>query len=155
MQWSDTTAPSRRRYDDIWVLNEDVVVAINSNGEILKTVDRGANWRKRFQTPLIPPDNRAVYLRCLAFATSSQGWAGALTKEHRLFKTTDGGDSWAPAGPLPAVPVKICGLFAASKTVIYDSGTNDPKDGAAMIKSTDSGATWTAIDITAHANRLT
>jgi hypothetical protein len=38
--------------------------------------------------------------------------------------------------------------------VIYGSGSNDPSDGAAMIKSVDGGATWTARDMSAHASNL-
>jgi hypothetical protein len=63
MPWSPTTAPSRQRYDDVWPFDENVVVTINSSGEILKTANAGAVWEKKFQTPLIPPRNRAVYLR--------------------------------------------------------------------------------------------
>jgi photosystem II stability/assembly factor-like uncharacterized protein len=155
LPWLPTTAPSRQRYDDVWSFDEDVVVTINSSGEILKTANAGAVWEKKFQTPLIPPSNRAVYLRCLAFADKSDGWAGTLTREHRLFRTLDGGETWAPSGPLPAgAPVKICGLFAASRTVIYGSGTNDPSDGAAIIKSSDGGEKWQAIDMSAHAASL-
>jgi len=154
MPWSATRAPSRRRYDDVWFFDENVAIAVNSTGEILKTTDGGTNWPKKFQTPLIPPQNRAVYLRCLAFADAMHGWAGTTTREHRLFRTRDGGETWSPVDNLPAAPAKICGLFAASKDVVYGSGTNDPSDGAAMIKTTDDGATWQTIDMSAHASSL-
>lgn len=154
MPWSATSAPSRQRYDDVWVFSEDVAVAVNSSGEIRKTTDSGVNWTKTFQTPLIPPQNRAVYLRCLTFADANKGWAGTLTDERRLFTSSDGGETWSGVEGLPAKPVKVCGLFAASKDVIYGSGTNDPSDGAAMIKSTDGGATWQSIDMSAYASSL-
>lgn len=154
MPWSPTSAPPRQRYDDVWFFAEDVAIAVNSSGEILKTTDGGASWAKKFQTPLIPPRNRGVYLRCLAFADTMRGWAGTTTQEHRLFRTLDGGENWSGVDNLPGAPDKICGLYAASKEVIYGSGTNDPADGAAMIKTTDGGATWQAIDMSAHASNL-
>jgi photosystem II stability/assembly factor-like uncharacterized protein len=154
MPWSPTSAPSRQRYDDIWVFDERVALAVNSSGEIRKTTDGGASWRVKFQTPLIPPDNRAVYLRCLAFADALRGWAGTVTPDHRLFRTLDGGETWAPVDNLPPQPGKICGLFAASANVVYGSGTNDPSDGAAIVKTSEGGATWQATDMSAQASSL-
>ena len=155
MPWSPTSAPARQRYDDVWCFDENVAVTLNSSGEILKTTDGGANWRRTFQTPLIPPSNRAVYLRCLAFSDALNGWAGTLTRERRLFRTRDGGESWLRVENLPpGAPVKICGLFAASDKVIYGSGTNDPTDGAAIIKTTDGGASWQLITMAPHASSL-
>ena len=48
----------------------------------------------------------------------------------------------------------MCGLWAVNQSVIYGSGTNDPSDGAAMIKSIDGGQTWTALDLSPHASSL-
>ena len=146
MPWSPTLAPPQQRYDDVWFFDENTAVAVNSSGEILKTTDRGMSWPKKFQTP--------AYLRCLAFADTKQGWAGTTTHEHRLYRTSDGGETWSRVDNLPSVPDKICCLYAASKNVVYGSGTNDPSDGAAMIKTTDGGATWQGIDMSAHASSL-
>ena len=155
MPWSETSAPPQDRYDDVWFFDENTAVAVNSAGEIRKTTNGGATWPRKFQTPLIPPDNEAIYLRCLAFADRMTGWAGTLTPGHRMFRTRDGGETWSPVDNLPAgKPIKVCGLYAASKNVVYGAGTNDPRDGAGIIKTTDGGATWQAIDMSAHASNL-
>ena len=120
MPWFPTSAPPKQRYDDVWFFDESIVVAVNSAGEIRKTTDGGVNWSKKFQTPMIPPEmRRSAYLRCLAFADAMNGWAGTTTREHRLFRTLDAGETWSPVENLPGAPDKICGLFAASKDVVY------------------------------------
>ena len=156
LRWFPTTAPpASSRYDDIWFINSSMGWAVNSNGQILKTSDGGANWDQQFQTPLIPPLNRAVYLRCVGFATPLKGWVGTVTAEQRLYQTTDGGQTWTVVENLPEeAPVKICGLSVVNESVVYASGTNDPRDVARMMKTVDGGATWTAWDMSEHASNL-
>jgi photosystem II stability/assembly factor-like uncharacterized protein len=153
--WSPTSAPTvSQRYDDVWFRDLSMGWAVNSSGQILKTTDGGKRWDLKFQTPLLP-NGRPIYLRCITFANELVGWAGTLTRAQRLYQTSDGGEHWDPVQGLPpAAPVKVCGLFAVSQEVIYGSGTNDPSDGAAMIKSIDGGKTWTAWDMSPHASSL-
>lgn len=156
MPWSPTNAPPQNRYDDVWFFDENVAIAVNSAGEIRKTTDGGATWPRKFQTPRIPPNNRSAYLRCLAFADTMTGWAGTITPDHRMFHTRDGGETWTKVENLPAgKPSKVCGMYAASRNVVYGSGTNDPSDrSAGIIKTTDGGETWQTIDMSAHASSL-
>jgi photosystem II stability/assembly factor-like uncharacterized protein len=154
LSWAETSAPPKQRYDDVWFRDPSNGWAVNSAGQILKTTDGGDHWQKKFQTPL-QPDGRPIYLRCLAFADEMIGWAGTLTPEQRLYRTVDGGEQWAPVDNLPAgAPLKVCGLWAVDRSTIYGSGTNDPLDGAAIIKSVDGGKNWTAINMSAHASNL-
>jgi photosystem II stability/assembly factor-like uncharacterized protein len=153
--WSPTSAPPvSQRYDDVWFRDRAVGWAVNSSGQILKTTDGGNKWDIKFQTPLLP-NGRAIYLRCITFASELVGWVGTLTRAQRLYETSDGGESWHPVQGLPAAaPAKLCGLWAVDQEVIYGSGTNDPSDGAAMIKSIDGGKNWTAWDMSRHASNL-
>ena len=155
MPWSPTSAPSRQRYDDVWFFDEDVAVAVNSSGEILKTTDGGANWPKQISDTLDPAAQPGSLSPLPGFRRRDEGVGRNVTRDHRLFETPDGGETWSTVDNLPAgTPVKICGLYAASTDVVYGSGTNDPSDGAAMIKTMDRGATWQAIDMSAHASSL-
>jgi photosystem II stability/assembly factor-like uncharacterized protein len=155
LQWSPTSARLvRSRYDDVWFRDLNTGWAVNSDGQILKTTNGGDRWDIKFQTPLTPT-GRPIYLRCLAFASELVGWAGTLTQEQRLFGTRDGGESWKAVENLPAgAPEKVCGLWAVNQSVVYGSGTNDPRDGAGIIKTVDGGQTWTSVDMSAHAHSL-
>ena len=96
-----------------------------------------------------------VYLRCVGFANAHVGWVGTLSRNQRLFHTSDGGQTWRRVTNLPAsAPVAVCGLSAVSDKVVYGSGTNRPNDVPGMIKTLDGGTTWTAIDMSAHASIL-
>jgi photosystem II stability/assembly factor-like uncharacterized protein len=155
LKWSPTGATPRQRYDDVWFFNPSVGWAVNSSGHVLKTTNGGQTWDIKFKTPILPDTNRPVYLRCITWANEQVGWIGTLTTELRLYRTTDGGEHWNPVADLPAAaPKKICGLYAVDQSTIYGSGTNDPSDGAAVIKSTDGGNSWTAMDMSAHASNL-
>ena len=146
--WHKTNAPvASSRTDDIWFASPNVGWAVNSNGHILKTGDGGKNWTIQKKT--------SVYLRCIGFAgTSTQvGWVGSVSPEQRMFVTRDG-TTWNPVTNLPPKPAKVCGISVVDDQVIYASGTNDPRDDPAVLKTTDGGANWISIDMTAHASLL-
>jgi photosystem II stability/assembly factor-like uncharacterized protein len=148
-QWRRTNAPvASSRTDDLWFLDAKRGWAVNSNGQILHTVDGGDHWEVQLQTP-------GVYLRCVGFANAQRGWVGTLAAAQRLFQTSDGGSHWTPVTNLPAAaPSAICGLSVVSDQVVYGSGTNFPNRAPGVIKTTDGGATWTAIDMRPHATLL-
>jgi photosystem II stability/assembly factor-like uncharacterized protein len=154
--WNPTNAPEAgSRYDDIWFISSQVGWAVNSEGQILHTTDGGASWTQQFRTPMI--GTRAVYLRCVSFASPQRGWVGTLTDDYRLFQTSNGGTTWTLVPNLPAdAPRAVCGLYAVSESVVYASGTNFPYRDypTRVLKTVDGGATWTAIDLSAQASNL-
>jgi photosystem II stability/assembly factor-like uncharacterized protein len=147
--WRRTGAPkASSRTDDIWFLDADRGWAVNSNGHILHTPDGGDTWETQFSSI-------GAYLRCVGFADDRRGWVGTLASSRRLYHTSDGGTTWAPVDNLPPdAPPAICGLSVVNDRVLYGSGTNFPNRPAGVIKSVDGGATWTAIDMDAHATLL-
>jgi hypothetical protein len=142
LQWCATPAPKQRRHDDIWFSDPQIGWAVNSDGQIIKTIDGGVSW--------IPQLQDDVYWRCIGFATPQGGWAGTLTRGRRLYATTDGGATWELIDArLPAnAPPGICGLSVVNEQVVYASGTNFPNRPAAVVKTTDGGATWSGLDVT-------
>jgi photosystem II stability/assembly factor-like uncharacterized protein len=146
--WRPTNAPvASSRTDDIWFISADTGWLVNSNGNILRTDDGGNNWALQHHA-------RRVYLRCVGFSNPQLGWVGSVSPIQRLFTTRNGGAQWDVVGNLPPTPNKVCGLAVVDDQVIYGSGTNDPVDDPAILKTTDGGATWTSIDMTAHASLL-
>ncbi|CCE98521.1 hypothetical protein SFHH103_04030 (plasmid) [Sinorhizobium fredii HH103] len=149
LKWRKTNAPTASsRTDDIWFIDPRVGWAVNSDGNIIKTEDGGGAWVVQHSAP-------GVYLRSVAFANANVGWVGTLTRNHRLYRTTNGGTNWDEVKPLPSnAPAAVCGLSVVNELVVYASGSNRPNDVPAMMKTTDGGATWSAWDMTAHASIL-
>ncbi len=148
LQWRKTNAPPAQRHDDVWFVDPTTGWAVNSDGNIIKTTNGGVSWTVQRSLP-------GVYLRCVGFANPSIGWVGTLTRRQRLFHTTDDGGNWSNVTNLPAdAPVNVCGLSVVNERVVYGSGTNDPVNFPRVIKTTDGGQNWTAIDMTPHASLL-
>jgi photosystem II stability/assembly factor-like uncharacterized protein len=103
----------------------------------------------------LPRRPAGTYLRCVGFANEQLGWVGTLDQAHRLFHTADGGASWTEVSDLPpGAPSAICGLSVVDERVIWACGTNFPDEPAAVVRSTDSGASWSAIGLAEHASLL-
>jgi photosystem II stability/assembly factor-like uncharacterized protein len=149
-QWRRTNAPmANSRTDDIWFLDANRGWAVNSNGHILHTGDGGATWVRQFSA------GTGTYLRCVSFANDQQGWVGTVTASRRLFRTVNGGTTWTRVDNLPPeAPPAICGLSVVNERVIYAAGTNFPDQPTGVIKTVDGGASWTGIDMGAHATLL-
>jgi len=125
-----------------WVLAATVAQDGSQGGELFRTDDDGANWKK-LTVPAVGP---------IALATQTQGvLVGGADRDH-VYATHDAGASWTqilltrPAGE-------------ASSKVRYDAPTfSSPHDGlmpatytkpdgtaaVALIATHDGGATWTA-----------
>lgn len=145
--WRKTNAPiATSRTDDIWFVSPDEGWAVNSNGQIIKTEDGGRSWTQQHA-------DASAYLRCVGFAGNRIGWVGSISATKRMFATRDG-VHWSLVENLPPAPRKVCGLSVVNDKVVYGSGTNDPRDAPAILKTTDGGATWTMIDMRAHASLL-
>ena len=144
---ADPNLPTAARYDDISFVNPNLGWAVNSSGQIFKTTNGGNSWTMQLQT--------GAYFRCVKFADSLNGWAGTLDNTQLLYHTTDSGDHWNLVTNIPTSPVspkRICGLFVVNKNIVYGSGAYDGP--AVIIKTTDGGANWQAIDMRNYATNL-
>src|SRR5262245_65781189 len=130
LTWRPTNAPiASCRTDDIWFTDPQTGWAVNSNGEVVKTTDGGASWKRQFR-------DDTVYFRCVGFAPPTRGWVGTLTAGKRMFQTSNGGTNWDPVTNLPALaPSAVCGLSVVSESVVYASGTNFPNRPPRVVKT--------------------
>jgi len=164
-RWVETNSPTANsRTDDIWFTDPDTGWLVNSNGQVCKTEDGGANWQQQFF--LNPQGPARPYLRTIQFANPQRGWFGAIVNadpanpdEYRkvlLHHTEDGGATWNAVENLPeGAPEGICGLSVVDENVVYGSGSNDPsKIGPAIVKTIDGGSNWQVLDMSAHASNL-
>ena len=127
-------------------------------GRVFRSTDAGGSWRKvddfldRFRQP--------VYVSSLAVDPRSSNVVYAGMSTRGVYKTTDGGATWAPAGTgLTASNVQALVIDPTNPDVVYAGSL-----GAGVFKSRDAGATWSisgrgyprpyayalAIDRTAH-----
>lgn len=138
-------APLAGRHDDMQWITPDYGYVANSTGQIWKTTDGGNSWTKVMQD--------APYFRSMAFTDSLNGWAGTLNSVSTLFHTSDGGKNWTLVNNLPVPkPKRICGMSVVNHNVIYGSGAFDGPP--VIIKTINSGQSWTSIDMSAYAQTL-
>ena len=103
-------------------------------GGIVQSDDGGATWTAI--QPDFPADTPVDYL---AIDPSSPSTFYALAN-HAIFKSTDGGATWAGAGSgLNAVDVFALGVSPLEASTLYASAGNS------LFKSADAGATWSSL----------
>lgn len=129
-----------------WVLSNNYVEPSGWRGEIWKTTDGGATWGRQLILN--------HYLRSVGFADSQTGWVGTVfDPDSLLFQTNDGGANWFLVQNIPQPrPLGICGISVVSDSVMYASGRYSGP--ARVIKTTDRGTNWTAMDLSAYAGAL-
>lgn len=149
--WQNTsinTNIDNQRFDDVFFLNENLGWAANGYyAAVYKTTDGGLNWVKQFDENDLGID---LYLRNIIFLNENIGFLGTLNS--KLYKTVNGGTDWTEITNITPFPAAICGLDTAGTSAIYGCGAYfEP---AYIIKSTDSGATWTHQDMSTQATAL-
>ena len=160
--WVETNSPvASSRTDDIWFFDPQAGWLVNSNGIVASTEDGGDTWKEK---QLVDPQGpMRPYLRCVSFASRQKGWVGVVLgatsdgyEDHLLHVTDDGGNNWQPVTNLPkGSPKGICGLSVVNESVVYGSGTNDPKQQpVGIVKTVDGGQSWELIDMRPWATNL-
>lgn len=140
--------PNGQRFDDVFFLDENVGWAANGfYARIYKTTDGGLTWSEQLNETDLPG---GYYFRNIEFLNENIGFIGTLNGT--FFKTIDGGLNWTEVTNISPNPNAICGIDAVGTSTIYGCGAYfNP---AHIIKSTDSGDTWTFIDMSAYASAL-
>lgn len=144
------------RHDDVFFLDASLGWVVNTAGFIYRTENGGQDW----ETLLSNPD---ATFRCVGFADAMNGWVGNLTvaascfgapgDSTLLYRTTDGGASWASVDNIAEPrPMGLCGMWVHDANTVYVVGR--VCDTPRVIRSTDGGVTWTTFDLSAHADRL-
>lgn len=139
---------SNQRFDDVFFLNETTGWAANGFfAAVYKTTDGGATWVEQLKEADLSSN---YYFRNIEFLNENIGFLGTLN--NTIFKTVDGGENWNIINNINPNPNAICGLEAIGTSTVYGCGAFFSP--AFVIKSTDSGTTWTNIDMSAYASAL-
>ncbi len=152
LQWrplpSAVTNIDNQRFDDVFFINENIGWAANgAYAAVYKTTDGGATWSTQVTEQSLGGN---YYFRNIEFLNENIGFLGTLNS--LFLKTIDGGTNWLPVTNLPINPGAICGLDTVGTSTVYGCGAYFSP--ALIIKSTDSGATWTSIDMSSYATAL-
>ncbi|WP_300566771.1 T9SS type A sorting domain-containing protein [Flavobacterium sp.] len=154
LQWHPLpTAPTNgangQRFDDVFFLTDTLGWALNGSlATVYKTTDGGVTWVQQLNETALGAN---YYFRNIEFLTPDIGFVGTLTN-NKFFKTIDGGATWSLVTNIFPQPRAICGLDAVGTSTVY--GCGDYFGPAFIVKSTDSGATWQYINMSAYATGL-
>ncbi|WP_299102583.1 YCF48-related protein [uncultured Winogradskyella sp.] len=140
--------PNGQRFDDVFFLNSNLGWAANGYyAAVYKTTDGGLTWTEQLNEDDL---SDSYYFRNIEFLNEDIGFIGTLNGT--VFKTIDGGANWAAIENISPNPNAICGLNAVGTSTVYGCGAYFSP--AHIIKSTDSGDTWTFIDMSSYADAL-
>ncbi len=147
---ADWTVPlgspsSSSRLEDLFFVNASEGCVIKFGGSFYRTTNGAVSWTHIANTP------EALY-RSLAFVDVQHGWIGTLTEATPLLATTDGGDTWSAVPGLAPTVKGICGMYVVNSQVVYGCGVyyGTPR----VIKTTDAGASWQVMNLSALAGTL-
>lgn len=166
-QWHKLPAePYKGKQDDIHFVDAQTGYYGNGAGKIYKTTDGGQHWTQVWHKP-------GTYIRALGFIDAQTGFAGNIGTEYfpgvtdttPLYRTTDGGVTWAPVSGMSGPEVKgLCAIdilktgyinagILEQRTVVHAGGrVGGP---AYLMRSLDGGNTWKSIDMNPHLAAIT
>lgn len=160
-----STEPFAGKQDDISFISPDIGWYGNGAGKLYRTRDGGESWEKVWDRP-------GTFIRALGFADEQNGFLGNVgtdyypnvTDTNPLYRTRDGGVSWAPVEVENIGIVKgICGIDILPQRRIFQGELRDTPivhaagrvgGPAAMLRSLDGGETWRALDLREQAGMI-
>lgn len=149
------------KQDDIVFVSPDEGFYGNGQGKVFHTEDGGRSWQLVFSRP-------GTFVRCLGFVDAKTGFLGnvgtdyfpGVTDETPLYRTDDGGRTWAPVEGLDAPGLKGLCAIQVLRWPIIDAGVAGERTLLVaggrvggppwLLLSEDVGTSWRAIDLSEH-----
>ena len=144
----------------LYFVDSNTGVVVGREGTVLRTTDGGATWNIQ-----VIPGASGVDLQDVCFADSQRGVAVGGSEARlftedfidyepgKIFLTFDGGQTWSPAGEIPAVLHSLNGVAMTGYTGVAVGGSvfhsvfhGTYARSSIIIKTTDGGHTWTLQD---------
>jgi photosystem II stability/assembly factor-like uncharacterized protein len=159
------TDPYKGKQDDIAFISPDAGWYGNGAGKLYGTTNGGATWQQVADMP-------GTFIRALGFIDAQRGFLGnvgtdyypGVTDTHPLYRTVDGGKTWIAVTAPGIEKVKgICGIHILEEKRIFQGElrSNHIIHAAGrvggpgyVLRSADSGATWTVLDVSAQAGMI-
>jgi photosystem II stability/assembly factor-like uncharacterized protein len=114
------------------------------NTRVYRSTNYANNWSPLGRSGL-PAD---IFIRNLGVATANGNVLGIAANGGRVFLSNNGGASWSLAGALPnnGLSLSYISFDPGDATVVYVASVAPDAASAHLWRSTDFGASWTAID---------
>lgn len=158
------TEAFRGKRDDIYFVDEQTGWYGTGAGDLFATTDGGATWSKVASRP-------GTFIRALAFVDAQLGFIGnvgtgyypGVTDTTPLYRTRDGGKTWEPVDTGGKTITGVCAIDIVRATRIHQGKHVDQivihaagrvGGPAGLLRSVDGGATWSVIDMSAHAGMI-
>lgn len=128
------TLPSSISNDVQFAPSNSQIAYASSYQSVWKSTDNGVTWTQLTNgIPQVGPNNWVNYV---TIDPTDPNTAYASSRANIIYKTTDGGATWAASGSFANTPQKLI-VDATTHTTLYVD------TGGAWYKSIDSGANWT------------
>jgi photosystem II stability/assembly factor-like uncharacterized protein len=132
-------------------------------GNLFRSTDAGVSWHKIWSQP-------GTFIRAVGFIDERNGFIGnvgdyypGVTDRTPLYRTRDGGKSWAPVDLDGAVVEGICAIDILKTAAVYQGALRDRLivhaagrvgGPAKLLRSLDGGETWSFIDLSTQAGMI-
>jgi photosystem II stability/assembly factor-like uncharacterized protein len=128
-----------------WFVDERTGYLVLTDGTVLRTETNGDTFAQVTALPGTRAQGGGARPNDIAFTTATTGVAA--TSDGRLYRTTDGGTSWA----------LVSATERAVRTVVFLDATLGYAvgDGSLLLRTSDGGATWVARGLAGSAGALT
>jgi len=138
-QWSEQHSPTDVELRGLSVVSPRVVWASGQKGTVIHTVDGGAHWTRD-----TIPGAGTLDLRAIAATSASTAHALSIADSSRIYRTTDGGQSWTRAWSATRKGTFLDALRFWDPR--HGIAMSDPVDGRFLLLVTDDGgASWQEI----------
>ena len=145
-QWVQLSYAPTEILNDVYCINEDIVVAVGNNGYIIKTIDGGTTWQQKSSGVI-------KNLTKVQFANTMIGYATGSrysSSNQILLKTTDGGNSWSPI--ILNTIQKINDISIIAPNILYVSV--ETPTSFELLKSIDFGQTFNIVNDSQYISQL-
>jgi photosystem II stability/assembly factor-like uncharacterized protein len=143
--WTKQTTPTTQRIRGFKVLNSQVLWASGNAGVVLRTRDGGTTWELRTSP------NSGYDMYCIEALDSLTAWAfgtvvgTSITDTTRIWKTTDGGVTWAQQFQNTNSFADGIKFFDANNGVAWSDPMLTRKSYFVIVTTTNGGTTWTPV----------
>jgi photosystem II stability/assembly factor-like uncharacterized protein len=131
-RWDLQSSGATDRLESVYFIDVNTGWAAGKNNTILKTADGGKTWSRALVREEGGNDFSSIF-----FTNAKEGWAQGRI----LLHSSDGGETWRPASPLP--DQKDLGEGSAVDSIRLQTGKFGTSD--RIYKSEDGGTTWAAV----------